>query len=167
MIEMRQLETVPAIIERYAGDILYSAGMQSERQYIQHARLSCYEHSLHVTVMSIRLARFFGLRVDMSSLVRGALLHDYFLYDWHQPHPSHKGHAYLHAGRALKNATESFALNDIERDIIAKHMFPINLEPPRYKESLLVCGADKLCTLIEVIGRRALLSESLRAGGCL
>ena len=125
--------------------------MLQEKNFVQHGDLSCYEHSLHVAERSLRLADLFHVQVDRRSLVRGALLHDYFLYDWHHRHPSHRGHARKHANRALRNAVRDFPLNDIERDIIAKHMFPLNLKPPRYRESILVCLADKLCTLQEIL----------------
>ena len=52
--------------------------------------MSVYEHSLAVARMCLRIAKYFPGEVDMRSLVRGALLHDYFLYDWHIPDESHK-----------------------------------------------------------------------------
>lgn len=57
--------------------------MQSEKNFRQHGRMSVYEHSLAVARMCLRIAKYFPGEVDMRSLVRGALLHDYFLYDWH------------------------------------------------------------------------------------
>ena len=40
--------------------------------------MSVYEHSLAVARMCLRIAKYFPGEVDMRSLVRGALLHDYF-----------------------------------------------------------------------------------------
>lgn len=56
--------------------------------------MSVYEHSLAVARMCLRIAKYFPGEVDMRSLVRGALLHDYFLYDWHIPDESHKAWRY-------------------------------------------------------------------------
>ena len=42
-----------------------------------------------------------------------------------------------------------FGLNKIERNMILAHMFPLNLTLPRYRESVLLCTADKLCALRE------------------
>lgn len=46
-------------------------------------------------------------------------------------------------------ALADFKLNQVEEDIIRKHMFPLTRFPPKYKESLLVCIADKICTVYE------------------
>ena len=56
----------------------------------------------------------------------------------------------------LRNAERDFALSEIERDIIEKHMFPVNIKPPRHKESYIVTIADKICALREVITFKAL-----------
>ena len=56
-----------------------------------------------------------------------------------------------HAHTALRNASRDFTLNAVERDVIARHMFPLNLTPPRYRESVLVCLADKFCAVTETL----------------
>lgn len=127
--------------------------MQSEKNFRQHGRMSMYEHSLAVARMCLRIAKYFPGEVDMRSLVRGALLHDYFLYDWHIPDESHKWHGVTHAGDALKNARRDFELNEIEQDMIRKHMFPLNPVPPKYRESWILCMADKICASKETVKR--------------
>ena len=134
-------------IIKYGKDILNSDGMNSEKRFIQHGRISCYEHSVNVALTSLSLAKRFSLNVNESALVRGALLHDYFLYDWHKK--GHNLHGFFHAARALNNAEKDFCLNDIERDIIRRYMFPLNICPPKYRESYIVCLADKLCAVYE------------------
>ena len=52
--------------------------MQREKRFIQHANVSTYDHSLHVAEMSLTLAHLFRFKLDEESLVRGALLHDFF-----------------------------------------------------------------------------------------
>ena len=54
------------------------------------------------------MAQRLRLRVDMESLIRGALLHDYFLYDWHDGEKEHNLHGFRHAERALRNAERIF-----------------------------------------------------------
>ena len=83
--------------------------------------------------------------------MRGALLHDYFLYDWHVPSETHRGHGFTHARTALHNASRDFTLDAVERDVIERHMFPLNPVPPRYRESVLVCLADKICAIGETL----------------
>lgn len=141
------------IIMSYASDILLSSRMQSEKQFIQHGTVSVYEHSLGVTCLCLIIAVKLHLKVNRRALVRGALLHDYFLYDWHVPDKSHRLHGFTHAGQALKNAERDFELGDIERDMIRKHMFPLNIAPPKYKESMILCVADKICAACETFMR--------------
>lgn len=138
-----------ADLREHAADILDSDKMASEKNFMQHGTTSCYEHSIMVACMSVTLARRFRISVDERSMVRGALLHDYFLYDWHVPDKSHRLHGFTHPFAALKNAERDFELNAMERDIIVKHMFPLNPFLPKYKESVLVCLADKMCALKE------------------
>ena len=141
----------------YGGEILRSQGMDLERQIPQHGRVNCFDHSVAVALLSLRLARWLGLRVDRRSLIRGALLHDYFLYDWRTLHPRPGlrhglSHGLRHGGRAAANADRDFGLNAVEADIIRRHMFPLTLTPPRYRESLLVCWEDKVCAVREFGG---------------
>ena len=120
---------------------------------MQHGGVSVTQHSVAVAYLSCRIACALHLRVDYDSLIRGALLHDYFLYDWHDPDPSHRLHGFRHARFALKNASEDFSLTPCEENIIARHMFPLNPTPPRCREAWIVCLADKLCAVRETVRR--------------
>ena len=125
------------------------------KQYIQHGTVSVYEHCLAVAACSCHLAERFHIPVDYPAMIRGALLHDYFLYDWHVPDKSHRWHGFFHAGKALANASRDFTLGKIERDMIARHMFPLNITLPRYRESVILCIADKLCATEETVTARS------------
>lgn len=138
------------LVNKYGINILASNGMQLERNFRQHGTVSVYDHSVSVASMCVRIASCIPLKTDTSSLVRGALLHDYFLYDWHEPDKSHRLHGFHHAKRALKNAQKDFVLNDIEKNMILSHMFPMNMFLPKYKESIILCIADKICATQEV-----------------
>ena len=144
-------ESLTLLFGEYSNDILMSSGMQYEKTLLHHGEISCYEHSVAVACLSIKLAKYFRCDIDMKSMVRGALLHDYFLYDWHIAHESHHLHGFFHAKCALKNAECDFSLSDIERDIIVKHMFPLNPQLPQYMESIIVNVADKACAAREVL----------------
>ena len=136
-------------ILRCSSDIIKSSGMQKEKSCVQHGDVSVFHHSLAVGCLCVFFADYLCLNVDRRSLIRGALLHDYFLYDWHVKDGAHRLHGFTHAGCALKNAERDFDLGPIERDIIQKHMFPLNPTPPKYMESVLVCAADKICAVYE------------------
>ena len=49
----------------------------------------------------------------------------------------------------MANAQRDFGLNHIEKNMILAHMFPLNLTLPRYRESVLLCTADKICAARE------------------
>lgn len=150
-LKRTQLQTQ---LNMYADDILKSSGMNKTKNYAHHGTVSCYEHSVAVALMSLSIAKFFHVRVDVESLLRGALLHDYYLYDWHE-RGSHTGlHGFNHAKIALQNAERDFSLNEIQRDIIEKHMFPMNPALPRCKETVIVTIADKICSTKEIISER-------------
>lgn len=120
-------------------------------KYIQHGSTSCLEHCIAVAFISFYIAKKLHVKCDYNSLIRGALLHDYFLYDWHIKDDSHKWHGFHHAKKALDNATKDFDLTPIEMDIIEKHMFPLNIRLPKYRESYIVSIADKMCSSYETI----------------
>ena len=65
---------------------------------------------------------------------------------------SHKGlHGFTHPRAALEKASGLFELNRLERDIIVKHMWPLTLRFPRYRESYVVNLSDKLCAMAELL----------------
>lgn len=137
------------IITKYGGDIIASSGMQAEKGFMQHGSVTTYDHSVAVTKMCLRLSRGLHIRTDERSLIRGALLHDYYLYDWHAPRDGSDLHAFSHPGKAVRNAARDFGLNEIERDMIRCHMFPLTVRPPRFRESAILCLADKICAFRE------------------
>lgn len=141
-----------AIIENYASDILSSEKFKSQKNFIQHGKVSVYEHEILVALTALSICHMFRIKANHRSLVRGALLHDYFLYDWHEDDPTHRFHGYIHAKRALDNAEKDFNLNDIERNMIYTHMFPLNITRiPKYRESVILCIADKISAFKETI----------------
>lgn len=134
------------LISLYAQDILDSEEMNYEKTLPHHGNVSCFDHSLQVAEIAVELGLKCKKPIDMPSLIRGALLHDFYLYDWHVADPSHKLHGLYHAAKAMKNTEKRFSLNAVERDIIRKHMFPLNPPLPMYRESWIVTLADKICT---------------------
>ena len=40
-------------------------------------------------------------------------------------------------------------LNDLEKDVIVKHMWPLTIKFPKYKESYIVTFVDKYCATVE------------------
>lgn len=124
------------------------------KNFIQHGNTSVYTHVISVAKKSIEIAEKYNLKVDMDSMIRGALLHDYFLYDWHDGKRERWIHGFTHPMKAYKNAKSEINLNGLERDIIIKHMFPLTILPPRYLESWIVTYSDKYVSAVETVSSR-------------
>ncbi len=118
-----------------------------------HHNSSIYEHVQDVAYFSYRICKY--LKLDYRSAARGALLHDFFLYDWRNHDvpdlPRKKFHGLEHPTIAVANAKKHFSINEIEEDIIKKHMWPLTFIPPKYKESFIVSFADKYLSSKEFI----------------
>ena len=109
------------------------------KDFRHHGNIDCRFHTLRVAEKAYDMAEYF--KADIVSTVRGALLHDFYLYDWHEGCPPF--HGFRHPFYALKEASKIFSLNNIERDCIKKHMFPLTPQPPVYIESWIVSFSDK------------------------
>lgn len=143
-------ETQKEFIEK-SKDILTSEGMQMEKTFTQHNGTTVYDHSLGVAYSSYWLLKRLHIDFDEDALVRGALLHDYFLYDWHVKEDYRKWHGFRHPGIALKRASQDFEIGKIEANIIHRHMFPLTPIPPKYREAIAVCLMDKVCACAEFL----------------
>ncbi len=150
VIEIDSKQTRSQRVEQIVEILERQGNFGMEKQYTQHGATTTYAHSIHVACVSIHFAEIFHMTtIDYYTLARGALLHDYFLYDWHERGCGHKLHGFSHPHTALVNANHDFALCDRERNIIARHMFPLTPIPPRCKEAWIVCITDKYCATTE------------------
>jgi len=143
-----------SVVIHYGADIIESDLYTKCAECIQHGNTSVREHEISVALTSVAIARRLPFKFSYRSLVRGSLLHDFFLYDWHDKDKNVDNHALNHASYALENAANNYAINPIEADMIRKHMFPLNLTPPKYRETLILTLSDKICTIRETFNRR-------------
>jgi len=60
-------------------------------------------------------------------------------------------HAFSHPKIALKNAKDEFELNELEQEMILKHMWPVTIALPRHIETYIITIADKLCAINESV----------------
>jgi uncharacterized protein len=139
----------------YLTDLLANPQVLSMENFIQHGSVTTLEHALCVAWFTFLICR--RLKREPREAVRGALLHDLYLYDWHsrvtQTSSHRRWHGFTHPSEALKNANRFFELTDREQDIIKKHMWPLTVVPPRYLDSYIVCLADKICATKETFHR--------------
>lgn len=129
--------------------ILSNEEFKKRIEYNHHENRSVYTHSLLVSFNSYKVAKL--LKLDYESAAIGGLLHDFYYNDW-QKNPK-KGlknmHGFVHAYEALENSRKIFPeyMTDKISDIIVKHMFPLNIRPPKYAESWIITCVDKIVSL--------------------
>lgn len=145
-------------IKKYGKEILKSPNFKKSGKYLQHGNISVRKHSEQVALTALKIAHTLPIRTKDRAIVRGALLHDYFLYDWHtkKVRPRHmlqfyKLHGFTHPKTAVQNAGREFKLSGREKDIIKKHMWPLTPVPPMCTEAWIVTAADKYCSLLETL----------------
>ena len=142
----------------YAASIFDDGRFDEMGLSIQHGKTTTREHAMNVANLSVKLGDALKIRYSKRELVRGALLHDYFLYDWHDKPTGENGrpknlHGFRHPAIALKNAEADFDLSNKEREIIRKHMWPLTItRVPRCREAWLVVVADKAAAVAEFFG---------------
>lgn len=157
-MKLKNREVEDLVFRSYLEEIMQKKKFLKMNRYVQHGNTSCLLHSIAVSYYSYRLCKFLKIKFHEKELIRGALLHDYFLYDWHAKYkPSKKEglHGRIHPKIALFNARKDFDVNYLEADIIEKHMFPLTFNPPRYRESVVICLVDKLCTVYEAFNKNS------------
>ena len=125
------------------------------KTYAHHESCSVYDHCLTVSILSYLWAK--RLNWDYQSAAIGGLLHDFYDEPWQTS--DHKAiirkkklrerHGFIHARQAAKNASFYFPELVTEKvdNIIRRHMFPLNIVPPKYRESWLVTMVDKYSSM--------------------
>jgi len=135
--------------------IIKDEKIQRLKEYMQHGHYTTYQHSKNVLVHSIKVARVLHLNGRIRrDIIVGAMLHDYFLYDWHLTgRRLPEGiHAWCHPLIALRNVEKDFELSKKQKNIIRSHMFPTTLlHPPLNVAAWIVCLTDKWCSVQEYI----------------
>lgn len=139
------------LVKQEIAYICASTRFLTQAEYIQHGDTSVLRHCICVAYMSCFIACKLNLHLEKRALIRGALLHDYFLYDWHVADSSHRLHGFRHPKTALRNAMRDIELSPKEQNIILRHMFPLTPIPPVYYEAWVVCMADKICSALETM----------------
>ncbi len=145
------------IIRQELDKYLDNPEVQKMRGYVAHGRKNVYDHCLSVVVMAYQLNKRFKLHAARHTLLVGALLHDLYLYDWHdKPYSLNvfSMHGYTHPEEARKNAVRIFDVDKKIQKVIRSHMWPLTLRSfPSSKEAAIVCMADKLVATLEVFDR--------------
>lgn len=120
------------------------------KTYKHHGDITVYDHCLSVSKYSYIIAK--KLKCDYKKAAIGGLLHDFYTEPWQDKKEKKaffKMHGFVHAGEAAINAKNTFPqlVDKKVENIIKRHMFPLNITPPRYKEGWIVTIADKYVSL--------------------
>lgn len=137
------------------AEIVESDEFLQMRQYKHHINGTVYDHSIQVAYLCYKHYINHNSKVNLNELLRGALLHDYFLYNRHDKtqHINRFLHVFKHPKCALKNAETVYPdLTKTEIDMIKKHMFPLTVLPPTTRGGWLICFYDKLAAIKECCG---------------
>ena len=140
-------------------DIISSDVVNHLSDFNHHINVTRLQHSINVSYYSFLFCNKFGLNARAAA--RGGLLHDLFFYSIKDEKLGTK-HISFHPKKALQNAETVFNLTNMEKDIIVKHMWPISLGNPKYKESLIVSCIDKYCATCEILDywRQSIMRKS-------
>ena len=151
---MKKLKTLSdenvELFKKVYSEIKANPRFKQCENYISHGTTSLKTHVIRVTLLALNLSEKFNIKVDKEQLIRGALLHDFYLYDWHDKKLVEL-HGFRHPKKALKEALRDYDLTDKEKEMIKHHMFPFTYDAPQSKEAKLLCISDKLCAWGEMV----------------
>ena len=115
-----------------------------------HRGSNCYIHSFKVAKLAIKRALRHN-KGDLYVILLGAILHDYYLYDWRTDKSKMKSHITNHPYVAAENAERDFGIHEPIKRVIKSHMWPFNIaEFPKTKEARIISLADKTIYLKEI-----------------
>ena len=146
---------------RIIKDIVRSEEYLGMKACKHHIKGNVYDHSVKTAYLCYKHHRRFGSNIDLDEFMRGALLHDFYLYDWHDRDPVHRFHGFTHPRCALNNALSRYPdLTETEQDMILRHMFPLTPVPPQTKAGWLLCFYDKAAAVSDYFGENKWKKEA-------
>lgn len=152
----------------YVEQILLNDEFQKRKLFPHHHEMSVWDHSILVSFRAFITAKIFNADVRITAIA--GLLHDFYPWSWmysedleklddgkylvevYTKHPLFKMHAFTHAKAAAENYVKFFPELENKRitNAIKRHMFPLNIVPPRYKEGFLITLVDKVNSVHEL-----------------
>ena len=133
--------------ENIISELITNDIVQEMKNYRQHFDTLCYEHCYIASYYCYIICK--KLHLDYKSATRAAMLHDLFLYDWRDKNSHQRFHAFHHGKTACQNACKIFELNQKEKDMITRHMWPVTLSFPNSIEGFILTLVDKYCAIYE------------------
>jgi uncharacterized protein len=138
----------------YALPIIQNDLFKSSKQIYSHGSINIYDHSIAVAELAFSMAEK-RQGIDMVCVIRAALLHDFFLYEWHVPGLRYVKHGWVHPAISAKNAEQVFNITESEAECIKTHMWPWTLfKLPKSREAWIITAADKIIAIKEIFFKR-------------
>jgi uncharacterized protein len=142
------------LFNEYAKDIIEHELFQKGKEVFSHGKVTIYTHSINVARLAFSMAEN-SKTLDKRCIVRAALLHDFFLYEWHVWGWRYIFHGWKHPAIAAENARAHFAASSREYSCIKTHMWPWTFwRFPRCREGWIISLADKIIALKESLFAR-------------
>ena len=139
--------------EEIANPLLEDSRVKQMDCFIQHGTTTTYDHVIMVSRLCYELDQKYRLGCTLPDLLTAAILHDYYLYDWHTH--GDKLHGFRHAEIATINAIKDFHVGPKTAKLIYGHMWPLNLlRFPTSREAWVLWLADKLAMFREMSGSK-------------
>jgi len=148
--------------------ILKNEEFLKRKNYKHHGKTSVYEHSFAVSYYSYIWAKKMHLKnKKVKNVAIAGMLHDFYYNDWTKNNkkcPFFKRHGFVHAKESLDNSKKHFSklMNNRIENAIERHMFPLNIKPPKYIEGWIVTIADKYVSMDVIKNYKILLSFFLK-----
>lgn len=129
------------------------------RTFRHHGNVTVYEHSMKVSKKAYRIAKRIG--ADYKSAAIAGILHDFYDTPWQDikiKQPIYKMHAFTHAKVALENSRKHYKkyLNPTIENAILRHMFPLNIIPPKTVIGYIITISDKISSLDFLTSKEAI-----------
>lgn len=155
-------------------DVLLHDEFQKRKLFMHHHNLSVWDHSVLVSFRAFEVAKYF--HADERICALAGLLHDFYSQAWistpelemlengkyttlmKEKKPFYKMHAFTHANDAAENYIRFFPELENKKitDSIKRHMFPLTIVPPKYKEGFIITAIDKFNSVHELPSLRVL-----------
>ena len=132
--------------------LLHDEKVQNMKNIPMHRGSNCYYHSFKVAKRARKRALKHRQNLDLNVVLFGAILHDYYLYDWRTDKTKKKHHGSQHPYIAASQAKRDFNISPEVEKIIKSHMWPLNIkEYPNSREAKVLSYADKTVAIEEAI----------------
>ena len=130
------------VFKNCLSEMIENPAIQKLKEIPQHKGSTTYAHCVNVANTAYALAKKWHWDIDIRALVRGAMLHDYYLYDTETMPYSDYRHSLVHPKLAVANAEKLFDLNlAIIRFFIEKTGIAVDLRKTEdfFRDGNIIC----------------------------